>query len=177
MTAAVSAEAATPKRVEEPLQPMPAPTRRWRRRAVIGGTVCVGAGAVAAWVLLGSPWLHTSAITVAGASTSLEGLVVQAAEVPLGSPLATVDTSVIADRVGALPEVKSVTRRLAVKFTGPLTPERSTGSEVTVMAAAPPLSICRAGTEGKLVHSTGRTASAAVSTLEVPAPRFLVART
>lgn len=162
MTAAVSAEAATPKRVEEPLQPMPAPTRRWRRRAVIGGTVCVGAGAVAAWVLLGSPWLHTSAITVAGASTSLEGLVVQTAEVPLGSPLATVDTSVIADRVGALPEVKSVTVARQWPDTVAIT-----------VAPRTPVAYLAGGAGGDLVDDSGRafaSVPAAPSDLPVLAP-------
>lgn len=125
------------------------PRRRWLRRVVIAIVTVVGLGVVSVWVLLGSPWLHTTAVVISGSTPALEGLVEQAADVPLGGPLATVDTAAVAGRVGALPEVKSVvvTRQWPDTVAVTVTPRT-------------PVAYVAGGAGGDLVDDTGRTFAA-----------------
>jgi cell division protein FtsQ len=87
-----------------------------RRRAVAGVVLLVllaGLG-VGAWALLYvSPLLRVERVTVAGETTVPAATVLAAAAVPAGEPLASVDTQAVADRVAALPAVRSAHVALA----------------------------------------------------------------
>ncbi|MCB5169648.1 FtsQ-type POTRA domain-containing protein [Streptomyces bambusae] len=61
------------------------------------------------WVLYGSDWLRVEKIGVTGTEVLTTAQVTEAAAVPLGAPLATVDTGEIEARVrGALPRIDTV---------------------------------------------------------------------
>ncbi|MDX3241935.1 cell division protein FtsQ/DivIB [Streptomyces sp. ME18-1-4] len=69
--------------------------------------VLLGAGAV--WVLYGSPWLRVERVTVSGTSVLTPQQVREAADVPVGSPLISVDTDAIETRLRTeLPRIDSV---------------------------------------------------------------------
>lgn len=83
---------------------------RPRRRTLIGATVLiallVGFGT---WALYGSDWLRAERVQVRGTDVLTVREVEAAAEVPLGSPLASVDTDGIAARLAdRLRRIKSV---------------------------------------------------------------------
>lgn len=112
------------------------PDRRWRlRRDTSGPAAHTGAGrralrrsrrglraiapyalvavvvvmaSVAVWVLLGSTWLGVRTITVRGERTVSSEQVAIAAAIPVGTPLARLDTAAAATRVGKLAAVASV---------------------------------------------------------------------
>lgn len=73
----------------------------------------VGVVAAAAWALLGSRFLVVRSIQVAGTRLVSKSEVVAVARVPIGLPLARLDTAAIARRVERIPQVASaqVTRR------------------------------------------------------------------
>lgn len=84
--------------------------RRRRRLAVAGAVLAVlalVAGLV--WAVWASPWLVAKQVRVSGTSLLTPEQVVSAAAVPLGTPLASLDTDAVAERVRtALPPVAAV---------------------------------------------------------------------
>ncbi|HEY9373788.1 cell division protein FtsQ/DivIB [Streptomyces sp.] len=71
------------------------------------GVVALGAGAI--WALYGSSWLRVEHVKTSGAQVLTPHEVESAAEVPMGSPLASVDTDAIEDRLlRKLPRIDSV---------------------------------------------------------------------
>jgi cell division protein FtsQ len=56
-------------------------------------------GAACVWLLYGSPWLRVSRVTVSGTSVLAPDRVREAAAVPVGSPLLSVDTAGIESRL------------------------------------------------------------------------------
>lgn len=86
------------------------PGGRLRRGPVLASLVAAvllaGAGA---WVLYGSSWLRVEKVTAAGTDVLTPEQVLAAAAVPVGAPLAGVDTDEIENRVrGRLPRIDSV---------------------------------------------------------------------
>lgn len=83
---------------------------RLRRRltiaGVVAGIVAVIAGGV--WLVGWSPVFVAEEVVVEGVSSLSADDVVDAAQVPLGSPLAQVDTAAVAERVRTLPAVEDV---------------------------------------------------------------------
>jgi cell division protein FtsQ len=83
--------------------------RLWRRLRVpvaILAVLAILAGAT--WLVAFSPVLATRSVSVEGTVTLTPAQVLAAAKVPLGVPLARLDTTAIADRVAALAPVRSV---------------------------------------------------------------------
>ncbi|MER5728103.1 FtsQ-type POTRA domain-containing protein [Streptomyces sp. NPDC002138] len=67
-------------------------------------------GAGGAWALYGSGWLRVEKVTAGGTEVLTPAQVLGAAAVPVGAPMATVDTDEIERRVrGTLPRVATVT--------------------------------------------------------------------
>ena len=82
--------------------------RRWLQRAGIAVLVAALLGAIA-WVVWGSPWLLARHVEVSGVALLTSDEVVDAAQVPLDTPLAAIDTAGIEGRVvAALPAAASV---------------------------------------------------------------------
>ncbi|MEU6273455.1 FtsQ-type POTRA domain-containing protein [Streptomyces populi] len=82
--------------------------RRFRRLIILLSAVVL-AGAAAVWTLYGSPWLRTEDVRVSGVRVLTAAQVRKAAGVPVGSPLASVDTDAIEARLlGELPRIDSV---------------------------------------------------------------------
>ncbi|WP_236245328.1 cell division protein FtsQ/DivIB [Streptomyces sp. CC210A] len=86
------------------------PARRWPHlRPVLlslGGLALLGG---ALWALYGSPWLRADHVTVSGTRVLTARQVEEAARVPLGAPLASVDTDAVEERLlRALPRIDSV---------------------------------------------------------------------
>jgi len=83
----------------------------WRRRARRIGALVVVAAAVAGatWVVGYSDLLTADRVEVTGVEPPLADAVTSTAAVPLGTPLARVDTETIAARVGDIPDVAAVT--------------------------------------------------------------------
>lgn len=83
---------------------------RLKRRLLVGGVllgVVLLVGGVV-WLFQGSPWLAASRVRVEGTHVVTPDAVVQAAAVPLGGPLASLDTEAAGRRVTeALPAVAS----------------------------------------------------------------------
>jgi cell division protein FtsQ len=66
-------------------------------------------GAATVWVLYGSPWLRVERVTVSGTSVLTQAQVDEAADVPLGEPLMSLDTDAIEARLRReLPRIDSV---------------------------------------------------------------------
>ncbi|MET9736243.1 FtsQ-type POTRA domain-containing protein [Streptomyces sp. NPDC006458] len=91
----------------------PPPARRLARRRIrlaIAGTalvVLLSAGSV--WLFYGSRWLRVERVTVSGTQVLAPRQVAEAAEVPVGDPLVSVDTAAIEARLRReLPRVDSV---------------------------------------------------------------------
>ncbi|MDT0435309.1 MULTISPECIES: cell division protein FtsQ/DivIB [Streptomyces] len=61
------------------------------------GAALLGAGVV--WVLYGSQWLRVERVSVSGTAVLTPGQVREAADVPVGAPLVSVDTDVIRSRL------------------------------------------------------------------------------
>lgn len=82
-----------------------------RRRRLKRAALAVGVSAVIgalAWVVWGSPWLLARQVDVRGATLLTPQQVIEAAHVPLGTPLASMDTAAIEQRVtAALPAAAS----------------------------------------------------------------------
>ncbi|GAA0220083.1 cell division protein FtsQ/DivIB [Cryptosporangium japonicum] len=79
--------------------------------ALVAAVVAVSS--VAVWALLGSALLGVRTITVRGERTVTFEQVARAAAIPVGTPLARLDTAAAANRIGALPAVASVQVRRA----------------------------------------------------------------
>lgn len=79
--------------------------RRWRTVAlVVVVALVVGAGA---WLLLASPYVLAERTRVEGAGEVGQARVTNAADVPVGVPLARVDLDAVRKRVEAIPAVES----------------------------------------------------------------------
>lgn len=79
---------------------------RLKRAAITLGVLAVIAALV--WVVWGSPWLLARQVDVRGATLLAPQQIVDAAQVPLGTPLAAMDTAAIEQRVtAAVPAVAS----------------------------------------------------------------------
>ncbi|MER5555295.1 FtsQ-type POTRA domain-containing protein [Streptomyces sp. NPDC002793] len=80
-----------------------------RTRLILAAVGLVLAASAAAWVLYGSSWLRLERVTVAGTDVLTRSEVEAAAAAPIGSPLISVDTGEIADRLRrAMPRIDSV---------------------------------------------------------------------
>ncbi|MFD6551843.1 cell division protein FtsQ/DivIB [Streptomyces sp. NPDC058398] len=91
--------------------PRPPLTGRLRRlrRLIILLLAVVLAGAAAVWILYGSAWLRTERVAVSGTRVLTAAQVREAAGVPVGSPLVSVDTDAIEARLlRELPRIDSV---------------------------------------------------------------------
>lgn len=80
-----------------------------RRRVLLVALALVVLAASGGWLLYGSPWLRVERVRVAGARVLTEGDVREAASVPVGSALISVDTSAIEHRLRErLPRIERV---------------------------------------------------------------------
>ncbi|MFI5957159.1 cell division protein FtsQ/DivIB [Cryptosporangium sp. NPDC051539] len=79
--------------------------------ALVAGVVVVAS--VAVWALLGSALLGVRTVSVRGERTVTAEQVARAAAIPVGTPLARLDTAAAAARIRALPAVASVQVRRA----------------------------------------------------------------
>ncbi|MGI5337403.1 cell division protein FtsQ/DivIB [Streptomyces sp. CA-181903] len=80
-----------------------------RPRLVLWALAAALVGAGAGWVLYGSGWLRATRVDVAGVEVLSAAEVREAAAVPLGDPLISVDTDAVADRLRErLPRIESV---------------------------------------------------------------------
>ncbi|MFJ8543230.1 cell division protein FtsQ [Streptomyces sp. NPDC093586] len=91
----------------------PPGARRFRlprlRTIIILTGVLVLAGGVTLWVLYGSNWLRVERVSVSGTRVLTPAQVREAADVPVGDALASVDTEAIADRLSRkLPRIDEV---------------------------------------------------------------------
>ncbi|MGP4012176.1 cell division protein FtsQ/DivIB [Streptomyces sp. 4N124] len=91
----------------------PPPVRRLRRprlrTIVILAVVLVLVGAGSVWVLYGSKWLRVERVSIAGTRVLTPQQVREAADVPVGAPLISVDTAAIEARLSRkLPRIDSV---------------------------------------------------------------------
>lgn len=75
-----------------------ASVRRRPRRVLSWGGALVLFAAVSAWVMLGSPLLRVDAVQVQGVSAGAAAAVRERAAVPIGQPLARIDTAAVARR-------------------------------------------------------------------------------
>ncbi|GAA3382205.1 cell division protein FtsQ/DivIB [Streptomyces racemochromogenes] len=90
-----------------PRGPRRALPRRVRLLASLAAAVLLAAGVT--WALYGSSWLRVEKVTASGAEVLTPGQVLEAAAVPVGAPLVSVDTDEIAARVRVrLPRIDSV---------------------------------------------------------------------
>ncbi|MFE2303164.1 cell division protein FtsQ/DivIB [Streptomyces sp. NPDC059445] len=91
-----------------PRPPLVGRLRRLRRLIILLLAVVL-AGAAAVWILYGSSWLRTERVTVSGTRVLTPAQVREAAGVPVGSPLVSVDTDAIEARLlRELPRIDSV---------------------------------------------------------------------
>ncbi|MFB7242845.1 cell division protein FtsQ [Streptomyces populi] len=91
-----------------PRPPLVGRLRRFRRLIILLSAVVL-AGAAAVWILYGSPWLRTEDVPVSGVRVLTAAQVREAAGVPVGSPLISVDTDAIEARLlRELPRIDSV---------------------------------------------------------------------
>nr|WP_223838167.1 FtsQ-type POTRA domain-containing protein [Streptomyces venezuelae] len=75
--------------------------------AALAAAVLLGGGG--SWLLYGSDWLRVETVTATGTEVLTPRQVLDAAAVPVGAPLATVDTDEIESRLRArLPRIESV---------------------------------------------------------------------
>jgi cell division protein FtsQ len=86
----------------------PAPVRRDRWKGLFVILLIVGLLGAAAWVLLGSRLLVVRQVEISGLDLLSRPKVLAAAGVPIGTPLARLDTAQVRARVAALREVESV---------------------------------------------------------------------
>ncbi|MFF5492958.1 cell division protein FtsQ [Streptomyces aquilus] len=92
---------------------VPPPVRRLRpprpRTIIILAVALVLLGAGGVWALYGSQWLRVERVSVSGTGVLTPAQVREAADVPLGSPLISVDTDAIEARLlRKLPRIDSV---------------------------------------------------------------------
>ncbi|MGY0487052.1 cell division protein FtsQ/DivIB [Streptomyces sp. WG-D5] len=89
-------------REQETSEPPPAP--RWvrmpsMRTLVVSGVLLVLLGVGGTWLLYGSPWLRVERVKPSGTRVLTPAQVRDAAAVPVGAPLISVDTDAIEDRL------------------------------------------------------------------------------
>ncbi|MFZ3556917.1 cell division protein FtsQ/DivIB [Streptomyces sp. BH055] len=82
----------------------PPPAARWVRMPsvrtlVVSGVLLVLLGAGGTWLLYGSPWLRVERVKPSGTQVLTPSQVRDAAAVPVGAPLISVDTDAIEDRL------------------------------------------------------------------------------
>jgi cell division protein FtsQ len=96
-------------RPPEPGRDGPRRSRRVRRRRLLLLAAGLALGGFGGWVLLGSDWLRLESVSVDGTRVLTHEQVRGAAALPLGTPLASLDTGAAADRVRTeLPRVAEV---------------------------------------------------------------------
>ncbi|MET7572633.1 FtsQ-type POTRA domain-containing protein [Streptomyces sp. NPDC005492] len=79
------------------------------RLIVVLALAAVLLGAAAVWLLYGSPWLRAEKVSVSGTKILTPGQVREAADVPVGGPLISVDTDAIEARLRRkLPRIDAV---------------------------------------------------------------------
>ncbi|MZD04140.1 FtsQ-type POTRA domain-containing protein [Streptomyces sp. SID5785] len=79
------------------------------RTLVVTGVLLVLAAAAAVWLLYGSSWLRVERVTTSGTGVLTPAEVREAAGVPVGAPLVSVDTDAVEDRLRQkLPRIDSV---------------------------------------------------------------------
>ncbi|MGA4842530.1 cell division protein FtsQ/DivIB [Streptomyces sp. G45] len=100
----------TAERTRPASGPRPRRPRLPRRRTLIALAVALAlVGGGGAWVLYGSSWLRVERVTVSGTLRLTPEAVRDAADVPLGGPLVSVDSGAIEERLRrALPRIDSV---------------------------------------------------------------------
>ncbi|URM91706.1 FtsQ-type POTRA domain-containing protein [Streptomyces sp. MRC013] len=80
-----------------------------RPRILLLALAAAASAGGAVWLLYGSPWLRVESVSVSGTRVLTPSEVRSAAAVPVGSPLASVDTDAVGERLRrALPRVDSV---------------------------------------------------------------------
>ncbi|MEV0264489.1 FtsQ-type POTRA domain-containing protein [Streptomyces sp. NPDC050617] len=80
-----------------------------RRTLIVSAVAVVLVGGAALWALYGSSWLRATQVKVGGTDVLTRSEVRDAARVPLGAPLISVDTGAIAARLRAeLPRIDTV---------------------------------------------------------------------
>lgn len=98
-----SPSSGTPRRGRAPRRSGPGgPRARLRsgaRGPLVWAVVSLLSGAAAIWVLYGSGWLRVTQVEVSGTTVLTAAQVREAARVPLGDPLASVDTDAIEERL------------------------------------------------------------------------------
>ncbi|MGW1763926.1 cell division protein FtsQ/DivIB [Streptomyces sp. NPDC002073] len=96
-----------PKRVSAAARPRGPRSRKVLAVAVLAAAVLLAGGGT--WVLYGSSWLRVEKVGITGTGVLTVEQVRTAAAVPVGAPMASVDTDEIAARVrGALPRIDTV---------------------------------------------------------------------
>jgi cell division protein FtsQ len=91
---------------DDPARP-PRPTRRRLLIVITVGVLLLAAGSV--WALYGSSWFRAEQVTTTGVDVLTPAEVEDAAAVPIGAPMVSVDTAAIADRLRQkLPRIDSV---------------------------------------------------------------------
>ncbi|MEU3286944.1 cell division protein FtsQ/DivIB [Streptomyces longwoodensis] len=89
--------------------PARASARRRLRTIIILAIALVVCGGGVTWLLYGSPWLRAERVSVSGTDVLTPRQVREAADVPVGQPMVSLDTDTIAARVRrALPRVDRV---------------------------------------------------------------------
>jgi cell division protein FtsQ len=101
------------ERQQESSGPSPVRRLRWRaprpRTIIILGIALVLLGAGALWVLYGSQWARVERVSVSGTRVLTPAEVREAADVPVGQPLISVDTNGIESRLRRkLPRIDTV---------------------------------------------------------------------
>ncbi|WP_128377679.1 cell division protein FtsQ/DivIB [Streptomyces cavernae] len=83
------------------------PLSRTRVIVILVGLTLLAGGTL--WTLYGSQWLRVERVTVSGTDVLTPAQVREAADVPIGSPLISIDTDAIADRLRRkLPRIDSI---------------------------------------------------------------------
>jgi cell division protein FtsQ len=131
-------------------RPAAAGRRRPRRRrnpwrTAFFAVAAAGIVAAVAWALLGGRLFTVRSISVSGTHLVTQSQVLAAADVPLGTPLADVNTGAVAGRVEAIRQVASAT----------VTKDWPDHLAITVTERVPAVSIRMAGGGYDLVDGTG----------------------
>ncbi|WP_101257665.1 cell division protein FtsQ/DivIB [Streptomyces barkulensis] len=96
-----------PRRFRAPRLPEGRGRRRLLLALALGPALLIGG--LALWLLYGSAWLRVEGVTVSGRSVLTERQILDAADIPLGDPLVSVDPGEVERRLlEALPRIDSV---------------------------------------------------------------------
>ncbi len=158
--------------------------RRTARVRAGAAVAAVLVAALAAWVVLASPLLAVRSVRVTGVPAGERAGVRALADVPVGTPLARVDTGAVEDRVAARPAIAHVSvrrewpRTVVVDATArtPVLAVRDSAGALTVLdiegvafetvdTAPTGVPVIRADTSGSVSGAGVRTALAVLSTL------------